>query len=86
MQPLAQMSLYQFDRRMRQVFGLTPGQWILKLRIDFAQQELRTSDDSIAQIALNAGAKVISSIPHRVSLESIFLSAVNESQVEEASA
>ncbi len=38
------------------------------------------------RIALDAGAEVISSIPHRVSLESIFLTAVNESKVEEATA
>ena len=49
--------------------------------------ELRIAEKDASpamQIALNAGAEVVSSIPHRVSLESIFLSAVNESKAEEA--
>ncbi len=52
---IAQMSPYQLDRRMRRVFGLTTGQWVLKLRVDLAQQQLRTTDQPIANIALNAG-------------------------------
>ena len=50
--------------------------------------ELRIAEKDASpalRIALNAGAEVISSIPHRVSLESIFLTAVNESKAEEAS-
>ena len=50
--------------------------------------ELRIAEKKASpalRIALNAGAKVISSTPHRVSLESIFLSAVNDSRAEEAS-
>ena len=50
--------------------------------------ELRIAEKNASpalRIALNAGATVISSTPHRVSLESIFLSAVNDSQAEEAS-
>ena len=49
--------------------------------------ELRIAEKNASpalRIALNAGAKVISSTPHRVSLESIFLSAVNDSKAEEA--
>ena len=53
-------------------------------RIELRIAEKHASD--AMRIALNAGAQVISSIPHRVSLESIFLSAVNESKEEEASA
>ncbi|RCS54123.1 AraC family transcriptional regulator [Bremerella cremea] len=52
---IAKMSPYQLDRRMRRVFGLTTGQWLLKLRIDLAQRLLRTSEESIASIALQAG-------------------------------
>ncbi|WP_437185309.1 helix-turn-helix domain-containing protein [Planctomicrobium sp. SH668] len=52
---IAEMSPYQLDRRMRNVFGLTTGQWLLKLRIDLAQRLLRTTEESIAQISLLAG-------------------------------
>ncbi|PQO28547.1 AraC family transcriptional regulator [Bremerella cremea] len=52
---IAKMSSYQLDRRMRRVFGLTTGQWLLKLRIDLAQRLLRTSEEPIASIALEAG-------------------------------
>ncbi|WDI41442.1 AraC family transcriptional regulator [Bremerella sp. P1] len=52
---IAEMSPYQLDRRMRRVFGLTTGQWLLKLRIDLAQRRLRTSDESISSIAMEAG-------------------------------
>ena len=52
---IAGLSRYQLDRRMRRVFGLTTGQFTLRLRIDLARQQLEDTDDSIASIALNAG-------------------------------
>ncbi|GAA4436684.1 AraC family transcriptional regulator [Bremerella cremea] len=52
---IAEMSPYQLDRRMRRVFGLTTGQWLLKLRIDLAQRRLRMTDESISSIAMEAG-------------------------------
>ncbi|WP_166822280.1 AraC family transcriptional regulator [Thalassoroseus pseudoceratinae] len=52
---VAGMSRYQLDRRIRRVFGLTAGQWLMKLRIDHAQQSLQETDISISQIALEAG-------------------------------
>jgi AraC-like DNA-binding protein len=52
---IAAMSRYQLDRRMRRVFGLTTGQWLLKVRIDLAQRQLRETNHSIATIALRAG-------------------------------
>ncbi|MEW4455631.1 AraC family transcriptional regulator [Bremerella sp. JC817] len=52
---IAEMSPYQLDRRMRRVFGLTTGQWLLKLRIDLAQRRLRMTEDSISSIAMEAG-------------------------------
>lgn len=52
---VAGMSRYQLDRRMRHVFGLTTGQWMLKLRIDLAQRLLIETDDPIASIALETG-------------------------------
>jgi AraC-like DNA-binding protein len=52
---LAEMSRYQLDRRMRRVFGLTIGQWLMKARIDSAQRFLTETDMPIATIALESG-------------------------------
>jgi PAS domain S-box-containing protein len=55
MAAVASMSVYQLDRRMQQVFGLTTGQWILKTRIGHARRYLIESDRPIAEIALDVG-------------------------------
>ena len=55
MASLANMSVYQLDRRMKHVFGLSTGQWLLKCRIDFAQKLLTSSDQTIASIAQQVG-------------------------------
>jgi len=50
--------------------------------------ELRIAEkdsSEVLRVALDAGAEVISVTPHRVSLESIFLSTVNEADAEEGS-
>jgi AraC-like DNA-binding protein len=52
---IAKMSAYQLDRRMQHVFGLSTGQWLLKIRIDTAQRLLRESNEPIASVAQNAG-------------------------------
>ena len=52
---IAGMSAFQLDRRMRQAFGLSTGQWVLKQRLDLARKELAETDTPIAEIALNAG-------------------------------
>ena len=52
---IANMSAYQLDRRMKLVFGLTTGQWLLKQRIDLARQRLRDTEQAIASIALDVG-------------------------------
>lgn len=51
----AGMSIYQLDRRIKHVYGLTTGQWLLKTRIDRAQQLLQESPLSIAGIAGEVG-------------------------------
>ena len=51
----AGMSSYQFDRRVRNIYRLTTGQMLLKLRLDAASDELRDTGRSIAQIALACG-------------------------------
>lgn len=52
---IAGMSIYQLDRRMKRVFGLTTGQWVLKTRISHASRVLIETDTSVADIALEAG-------------------------------
>ena len=52
---IADMSVYQLDRRMQRVFGLTTGQWYLKTRISFASRLLVESDTPIADVAFEAG-------------------------------
>ncbi|MCM2369132.1 AraC family transcriptional regulator [Aporhodopirellula aestuarii] len=52
---IAKMSRYQLDRRMRRIFGLTVGQWLMKARIDLAQRLLSDTELPIATIALEAG-------------------------------
>lgn len=49
------LSPYQLDRRVRQVFGLSTGQWILKQRLDLARQQLLQTNIPIAEVAYNAG-------------------------------
>ena len=51
----ASLSVYQLDRRMKRLFGLSTGQWLLKMRIDHACRELVETDRPIAEIALHSG-------------------------------
>ncbi|MDB4778277.1 AraC family transcriptional regulator [bacterium] len=52
---LSGLSFYQFDRRMKIVFGLNSGQWLMQLRIEKAQHMLSQSRLSIAQVAFAIG-------------------------------
>jgi AraC-like DNA-binding protein len=49
------MSSYQFDRRCREVYGVTPSQLILQLRMGAAATKLRQSTESIISITLAVG-------------------------------
>lgn len=51
----AGLSVYQFDQRIRRIFGITAGQLLQKTRIDAALQRLRESEASIAEIASECG-------------------------------
>jgi len=51
----AGLSVYQLDRRMKRLFGLSTGQWLLKVRIEHACQELADTLRPIAQIAFDCG-------------------------------
>ncbi len=52
---MAGLSVYQFDQRIRSLFHLTAGQYLVKVRIDAACQRLSGTDEPIAQIALSCG-------------------------------
>lgn len=49
------LSVYQLDRRMKRLFGLSTGQWLLKLRIENACRALVETQLPIAHIALDCG-------------------------------
>lgn len=52
---MAGLSVYQFDQRIRALFHVTAGQYLVKVRIDAACQRLTATRESIAQIALACG-------------------------------
>jgi AraC-like DNA-binding protein len=52
---IAGLSRFQLDRRMQSVYGLTAGQWLLKLRLDHARRLLSETTDTIAAVSLQAG-------------------------------
>lgn len=49
------LSAFQFDQRIRMMFGLSAGQYLTRLRIDRASERLRQGEDPIAEIALDCG-------------------------------
>lgn len=51
----ANMSAYQLDRRMKRVFGISTGEWLLKTRLTVARHRLVETDLPIAAIALEVG-------------------------------
>ena len=51
----AGLSVYQFDKRIQRIFGITAGQLIQKTRMDAALRRLRETSDSIAEIASACG-------------------------------
>lgn len=52
---MAGLSVYQFDQRIRSLFHVTAGQYLVKVRIDAACEALAKSEEPIAQIALSCG-------------------------------
>jgi len=52
---MAGLSVYQFDQRIRALFHVTAGQYLVKVRIDAACHRLAGSNEAIAQIALSCG-------------------------------
>lgn len=52
---LAGVTPSQFERRMKKVFHLSPGQYVMKVRIQAASEALSVSDQPIAAIADDVG-------------------------------
>ncbi len=52
---MARLSVYQFDQRIRSLFHVTAGQYLVKVRIDAACKHLTSTREAIAQIALGCG-------------------------------
>lgn len=52
---MAGLSVYQFDQRIRALFHVTAGQYLVKVRIDAACLRLSNTAEPIAQIALSCG-------------------------------
>ena len=51
----AGLSEYQFEQRIRKIFGITPGQLIQKARMDEAVSRLASTSESIASVAQACG-------------------------------
>ena len=52
---MAGLSIYQFDQRIRSLFHVTAGQYLVKVRIDVACTRLTGSGEAIARIARACG-------------------------------
>ena len=59
------MSPYHFLRTFRQVAGMTPYQFVLRTRLNRAATRLRTTDEEISAIALEAGFGDLSTFNRR---------------------
>jgi AraC-like DNA-binding protein len=51
----AGLSPYQFDQRVRALFGLSPGQYLTRLRIDRACDRLKHTGAPLGELALECG-------------------------------
>jgi AraC-like DNA-binding protein len=52
---LAGLSVYQLNRRLRTIFGITTSQFVTKTRIDAASEMLRSGNQPIAEVAYACG-------------------------------
>jgi AraC family transcriptional regulator len=50
-----EMSVFHFARSFRQTTGVAPYQFVMRRRIELAREQLRQSDASVAEVALQCG-------------------------------
>ncbi len=55
MAEMAELSVYQFDQRIRSLFHISAGQFITQTRIEKARNLLKCTDQSIANVAFDCG-------------------------------
>jgi transcriptional regulator GlxA family with amidase domain len=63
----AQMSVRTFTRRFREETGLSPGQWLLRERVERARQLLESTDLSVERVARDAGFGTTASLRQHLS-------------------
>ena len=61
----ADMSRYRFLRTFRQIVGVTPYQYLLRMRLQAAALQLRTASGSITSIAYGVGFNDLSTFNRR---------------------
>ena len=55
MSKIANMSVSGFSHRFKKIFGLSPGQYLIRLKVGLGQKLLIMSDKSITEISLELG-------------------------------
>jgi PAS domain S-box-containing protein len=65
---MAKLSTYQFEQRIKKIFGITAGQFIHKVRMDAAVRRLRDTREPVARIALDCGYSEQSSFTRQFKL------------------
>lgn len=52
---LTELSVWQFDQRVRELFGLTTGQLVLQIRMEAAAKRVRDANEALISIAMSVG-------------------------------
>jgi AraC family transcriptional activator FtrA len=58
------MSERTFIRRFRETTGLSPGEWLIRTRVDFAKEQLESTSSSVDQIAQGSGFATVEALRH----------------------
>jgi AraC family transcriptional activator FtrA len=58
------MSERTFIRRFRDTTGMSPGEWLVRTRVDFAREQLEATSSTIEQVAHAAGFATVEALRH----------------------